>query len=82
MLERGELSLSVNGQRRKHSDIGELIWNLPEPIADLSLFDHLQVGDLIDTGTPDGVGPVVAGDRIDGRIEGLEDIVLHVSAAA
>jgi fumarylpyruvate hydrolase len=58
-----------------------LIWNIRELIADLSKFYHLQPGDLIFTGTPEGVGAVVAGDRIDGHIAGVGDIVLHVGPA-
>ena len=82
VIRRGALELTVNGQTRQKSDVDRLIWNIPELIADLSKFYHLQPGDLIFTGTPEGVGPVVAGDRIDGRIEGVGSIVLHVGAAA
>ncbi len=82
VIRRGALELTVNGQTRQKSDVDKLIWNIPELIADLSKFYHLQPGDLIFTGTPEGVGPVVAGDRIDGRIEGVGSIVLHVGAAA
>ena len=81
VLERGALALSVNGQVRQQSDISMLIWNLREVIADLSRFYHLQTGDLIFTGTPEGVGPVVAGDRIEGHIDGVGEIRLHVGAA-
>jgi fumarylpyruvate hydrolase len=81
IIDHGALELSVNGQVRQKSDIDKLIWNIPELIADLSKFYHLQPGDLIFTGTPEGVGPVVAGERIDGRIEGVGEIVLHVGAA-
>jgi fumarylpyruvate hydrolase len=81
ILDRGELMMTVNGQPRQKSDISKLIWNIPELIADLSLFYHLQPGDLIFTGTPEGVGPVVAGDRIDGRVEGVGEIALHIGAA-
>ena len=81
ILDRGELMMTVNGQLRQKSDISKLIWNIPELIADLSLFYHLQPGDLIFTGTPEGVGPVVAGDRIDGRVEGVGEIALHIGAA-
>ncbi len=81
ILDRGELVMTVNGQPRQKSDISKLIWNIPELIADLSLFYHLQPGDLIFTGTPEGVGPVVAGDRIDGRVEGVGEIALHIGAA-
>ena len=81
IIDKGVLELTVNGAPRQKSDIDKLIWNIPELIADLSLFYHLQPGDLIFTGTPEGVGPVVAGERIDGRIEGVGSIVLHVGPA-
>lgn len=81
VIDSGELSLRVNGKTQQHSDVNKLIWNIREIIADLSLFYHLQPGDLIYTGTPEGVGPVVAGDRIDGRVEGVGEIVLHVGPA-
>ena len=81
IIGKGALALSVNGQTRQASDIDKLIWNIPELIADLSTFYHLQAGDLIFTGTPEGVGPVVAGDRIDGRIDGVGEIVLHIGPA-
>jgi fumarylpyruvate hydrolase len=78
VLESGELAMSVNGSRRQHSDLSKLIWSVPELIADLSRFYRLQPGDLVFTGTPEGVGPVQPGDRIDGHIEGVGEIVLHV----
>ena len=78
VIEKGELALTVNGEHRQKSDIDKLIWNVRELIADLSLFYHLQPGDLIFTGTPEGVGPVVAGERIDGRIDGVGKIALNV----
>lgn len=81
VLGQGNLELSVNGTARQKSDLSKLIWNIPELIADLSKFYHLQPGDLIFTGTPEGVGPVLAGDRIDGQIEGVGSISLHVGAA-
>ena len=81
VLTEGELVLTVNGQPRQRSDLGKLIWNIRELIADLSKFYHLQPGDLIFTGTPEGVGAVAAGDRIDGHIAGVGEIVLNVGAA-
>ena len=81
VIEKGEISLSINGKVQQHSDVDKLIWNIREIIADLSLFYHLQPGDLIYTGTPEGVGPVVAGDRIDGRVAGVGEIVLNVGRA-
>jgi fumarylpyruvate hydrolase len=81
LISRGELALTVNGQPRQKSDIDKLIWSIPELIADLSLFYHLRPGDLIFTGTPEGVGALQPGDRIDGHVEGVGKIVLHVGAA-
>jgi fumarylpyruvate hydrolase len=80
LLDHGELVMTVNGQPRQQSDLKMLIWNIRELIVDLSKFYHLQPGDLIFTGTPEGVGAVVAGDRIDGRIVGIGDITLHIGA--
>jgi len=81
ILDRGELMMTVNGQPRQKSDISKLIWNIPELIADLSLFYHLQPGDLIFTGTPEGVGALQPGDRIEGRVEGVGTIALQVGPA-
>lgn len=78
VLDSGELAMSVNGSPRQRSDLSKLIWSVPELIADLSRFYRLQPGDLIFTGTPEGVGPVLPGDRIDGHIAGVGEIVLHV----
>ncbi|ROZ74977.1 fumarylacetoacetate hydrolase family protein [Ramlibacter sp. WS9] len=80
VLERGALALTVNGQPRQKSDLQKLIWNVREIICDLSLFYHLQPGDLIFTGTPEGVGPVVAGDRIAGHVEGVGEIALTIGS--
>ena len=81
IVEKGSISLAVNGNQKQSSDLSKLIWNIPELIADLSKFYHLQPGDLIFTGTPEGVGPVVSGDRIEGRIDGVGTITLDIGAA-
>jgi fumarylpyruvate hydrolase len=81
VLDKGELVMTVNGQPRQKSDLSMLIWNLRELLADLSKFYHLEPGDLIFTGTPEGVGALQPGDRIDGRIEGVGEIMLQVGAA-
>ncbi len=81
VLGQGELVMSVNGTAKQKSDLSKLIWNIPELIADLSKFYHLQPGDLIFTGTPEGVGPLLPGDRIDGRVEGVGSIALTVGPA-
>lgn len=81
VLEKGELTLSVNGKSRQKSDVSRLIWGIRELIADLSKFYHLRPGDLIFTGTPEGVGAVLPGDRLEGLIEGVGAISLNVGAA-
>jgi fumarylpyruvate hydrolase len=80
IIDSGAIALEVNGQTKQSSDVDKLIWNVRELIADLSLFYHLQPGDLIYTGTPEGVGPVVAGDKITGRVAGVADVALTVGA--
>jgi fumarylpyruvate hydrolase len=78
VLGQGDLELRVNGAVRQKSDLSKLIWNIPELVADLSKFYHLQPGDLIFTGTPEGVGPLQPGDRIEGRVDGVGEISLTV----
>ena len=80
VLDRGALELRVNGELRQRSDIDKLIWSVPELIADLSRFYRLQPGDLVFTGTPEGVGPLQPGDRIEGRVADVGAIALQVGA--
>jgi len=63
--------LQVNGADKQRSDIGKLIWSVAETIAYLSKYFRLEAGDLIYTGTPEGVGPVVRGDKMTGGVDGL-----------
>ena len=77
-LERGAISLAVNGAQRQTSDIGKLIWNVAETIAHLSQFFTLQPGDLIFTGTPEGVAAVQKGDLLHGAIDGLGDLQIRI----
>lgn len=81
VLDKGAINLSVNGETKQSSDISKLIWNIQEIIADLSRFYHLAPGDLIYTGTPEGVGAVKSGDRIAGHIDGVGDISLNIGPA-
>jgi fumarylpyruvate hydrolase len=81
IVDKGAIALEVNGTTKQSSDVDKLIWNIREIIADLSLFYHLQPGDIIYTGTPEGVGAVVSGDKITGRVEGVAEIVLNVGPA-
>ena len=77
-LTQGAITLSVNGTQRQQGDLRELIWNVAETIETLSKAWTLQPGDLIFTGTPAGVAAVVAGDLIEGGIEGLGSLRVRV----
>jgi fumarylpyruvate hydrolase len=77
-ISQGEIHLNVNGKSRQKSDIDKLIWNVAETIEHLSRFYRLQPGDLIFTGTPEGVAAVKAGDLLEGGIEGLGELRLKL----
>ena len=79
-LTRGEVVLEVNGAARQRGDLSDMIWDVPHMIAFLSRLYRLEPGDLIFTGTPAGVGPVVVGDRLDGRIAGLTPLSIEIVA--
>lgn len=77
----GAIELRVNGATKQSSDISDLIHGVAAVIAHLSQYYHLQPGDLIYTGTPEGVGPVKPGDRLEGSIAGVGTIALQISEA-
>jgi fumarylpyruvate hydrolase len=77
-LERASITLTVNGQSRQSSHISKLIWNIAEIIEHLSAAWELQPGDLIYTGTPEGVAAVVSGDLMNLSIDGLQPIQVQV----
>ena len=70
-IARAGIWLQVNGRDKQRSDIGKLIWSVAETVAYLSKYFRLEAGDLIYTGTPEGVGPVVRGDLMTGGVDGL-----------
>ena len=74
------ITLSVNGKPRQSSDIAKLIWSVSECIAVLSEYEALEPGDLIMTGTPEGVNAVLPGDVMQGAIAGLGEIRVSVVA--
>jgi fumarylpyruvate hydrolase len=77
-LNKGAITLKVNGTIRQQSDLSQLIWNVPEIIAHLSSIFELKAGDLIMTGTPAGVAAVKPGDVMEGHCEGLGSITTKV----
>ena len=80
LIQSGDIRLSVNKELRQSGDINDLIWNIPELIADLSKYYHLQPGDLLYTGTPAGVGPVEPGDVITGSIDQVGEIEFTIAS--
>jgi fumarylpyruvate hydrolase len=75
------IELRQNGETRQSSNIDQMVWAVPEIVSHLSGFYHLGPGDLIFTGTPAGVGPVAAGDRLEGSIEGVGELTLTIGEA-
>ncbi|WP_261523057.1 fumarylacetoacetate hydrolase family protein [Burkholderia multivorans] len=77
-FEQGGLWLTVNGATKQKSDVSHLIWSVAETVADLSKFFRLEPGDVIFTGTPDGVGAVVRGDEMKVGVERLGELTVRV----
>lgn len=76
--EQGRIWLSVNGELRQDGDLMDLIWSVPEVIAELSTLFELAPGDLIFTGTPAGVAALKSGDKIEGGVEGVDTLVTTI----
>jgi fumarylpyruvate hydrolase len=74
----GAIWLDVNGERRQSGDLNQMIWKVPEVIAQLSALFTLAPGDVVLTGTPAGVGAVQPGDRLHGHVEGVGDLEVVV----
>jgi len=74
----GAIWLDVDGLTRQRSSLDKMIWSVPEVIANLSSFFELRPGDLIYTGTPEGVGKLERGQRLHGGVDGLGEISLRV----
>ena len=78
-IAQASIALQVNGAQRQHSSIARLIWSIAETIEHLSAAWALQAGDLIFTGTPEGVAAVVAGDTLVAHIDGLQDLRIRIT---
>jgi len=77
-VEKGTLRFTVNGETRQESDLNKMIWSVPETISFLSGLITLLPGDVIMTGTPEGVSAVVKGDTLVGHVDGLTDLTLKI----
>ena len=76
----GRIWLEVKGKPRQQADIGDMIWKVPEIIAELSTWFELFPGDLIFTGTPAGVGPLMPGDRVRAGVDGVGVLEIGIVA--
>lgn len=77
-LDSGKITLNVNGEIRQQGDLNQMIWKVPEMIAYLSEYFEIGPGDLIMSGTPSGVGPVVRGDVMVAAVEGIGELKVTV----
>lgn len=77
-IDHGRIWLEVNGELRQQGDISQLIWSIPEIIAELSTLFRLQAGDLVFTGTPAGVAAVQRGDVLRGGVEGVTELRVEI----
>jgi fumarylpyruvate hydrolase len=75
---KGAITLKVNGVVKQNADLNQMIWNVAEQISKLSQAFELMPGDIIYSGTPENVGPVVAGDVMEGFIAGLPTLNVRV----
>jgi len=78
---KGAIWLKINGQTKQTGDLNQQIWPVDEAVAYLSTFVELAPGDIIMNGTPAGVGPCVVGDKLEGHIDGVGDLVVSYAAA-
>jgi len=76
--DKGRISLSVDGETKQDGDVGDMIWNTAEVIAYLSGLVRLEPGDLIMTGTPEGVGAVARGQTMVGAVEGVDKLTVRM----
>jgi len=75
----GRIAISVNGALKQDATVADMIWNVPEIVAEASKLWALAPGDLIYTGTPEGVGPLVKGDKVEGEVEGVGKLAFTVA---
>jgi fumarylpyruvate hydrolase len=76
------IRLTVNGESRQSSTVADLIWPIPELLAHLSRYVELKAGDLVYTGTPDGVAALKPGDAVVAHVDGLQELTFEIGARA
>lgn len=76
----GGVALKVNGELRQSGDLADMIWRVPEVLSHLSQLVRLEAGDLIFTGTPEGVGPLHKGDHVEASIEGVGSLEITIAS--
>ena len=74
----GTIAISVNGAPRQRGDISQMIWKPAEIVSRLSRYSRLEPGDIVFTGTPKGPAPVVAGDLLEGHVEGVGQLAIRL----
>lgn len=77
-IEQAQITLNVNGQEKQNGHVNQMIWSIAESISYLSDYFRLEAGDMIFTGTPEGVGPVIVGDVLDGQLEGVGSLSIKL----
>jgi fumarylpyruvate hydrolase len=78
-ISKGRIELKVNGETRQKSDVSMLIWSVPELIFKISQYMRLEPGDLIFSGTPEGVAAVKKGDKLVGHVDGLPELEVTIA---
>ena len=74
----GRIAISVNGAVKQDAVVADMIWSVAEIVSEASKLWRLAPGDLIYTGTPEGVGPLVRGDRVEGEVEGVGSLSFRI----
>lgn len=77
-IPQGRITLSVNGETRQDGQVADMIWSVEEILVEAGKLWNLEAGDLIFTGTPEGVGPLVRGDRVEGLVEGVGSLSFRI----
>ncbi|MDO8295775.1 MAG: fumarylacetoacetate hydrolase family protein [Caulobacter sp.] len=78
IVPRGRITLGVNGETRQDGQVADMIWSVEEILVEAGKLWKLEAGDLVFTGTPEGVGPLARGDRVEGSVEGVGSLSFRI----